>query len=254
MSEVRGLTIIEPVAPAVLTVSTGTGGANMLSSPPKEVWLAAGTGTTSIDLDFGTAVELDGFYLGFTNAAAAATWTISSMTGPNGAGLAAISGGAKPFRVPGGGPRYHGYARLSQPVTSRYFRLSVTQPAGSDPLFIGRLIAGLAFERPYEFKSGRRPVDLSKRTELQDGGFGIDAGAIKSSYRLTLADLSDDDVETLWAIIMRLGEQAPVLLIEGHDDPVKFDQMHYGLFDKFEPYERENPQDTRWGLGITDWS
>ncbi len=251
---VHGLTIIEPIPPALLTTSNGSGGQNMLSHPPKEVWAAAATGTTDIDLDFGTAAAIDSFFLGFANAAATATWAIFSKTGPAAEGVTPIGGGAVPFRVAEApGPRHHAFMQLPQAVSSRYFRISVTQPATADPLFIGRLIAGNAFEKPYEYKSGRRPVDLSRRTDLFDGGFGVEAAAIKSSFRLTLADLEDGDVDELYEIIMRVGEHRPILLIEGYAEAPAFRQIHHCLFDKFEPYERNDPQDTRWGLGITDW-
>ena len=55
-----------------------------------------------------------------------------------------------------------------------------------------------------------------------------------------------------WQIVMAIGESAPLLIVEGHDT-VRFSHLHYGLFQRLEPYEREEPEDTRWGLSIRDW-
>jgi hypothetical protein len=190
--------------------------------------------------------------LGFTNATPSATWSVATMMGPGGASLSVIRSTVA-FPVPNAiGPRQHGYLRLAEPVATRYLRITVNQVGGSAPLFAGIVLIGLTIERPYEYRAGRVALDLSKRTELVDGGFGVSEGAIVSSYRFTLSGLTDAQVEELWQIVMSIGESAPLLVIEGHDS-LCFSHLHYGLFQRLEPYEREEPEDTRWGLSIRDW-
>ncbi len=248
-----GILIINPLPIAAIVTSNGTGAANLLSPSTREVWRASAVGASTIDLDFGEPVTLDTVFLGFTNATPAATWSLATMTGPAGAGSIVISADAS-LRVDHPiGARHHSLVRLYEPVTTRYLRISVNQVGGGAALQAGIVLAGLAIDRPYEYRAGRAPLDLSKRTELNDGGFGISRAAIVSSYRFTLSGLSDEQVEELWQIVMAIGESAPILIVEGHDTPVRFSQIHYGLLQRLEPYEREEPEDTRWGLSIRDW-
>ena len=247
-----GIGIIAPLPIAIIAVSDGTGGANLLTPSPREVWTAAAVGTSTIDVDLGAVRQLDTVFMGFSNASAEAVWSIATMTGPGGTGLSTVHATVG-LRVPHAiGARHHGYARLLEPVSTRYLRLTVDQVSGSIPLQAGVLLVGLTIERPYEYRAGRVALDLSKKTELVDGGFGISKGAIVSSYRFTLSGLTDEQVEELWQIVMAIGESAPLLIVEGHDT-VRFSHLHYGLFQRLEPYEREEPEDTRWGLSIRDW-
>lgn len=248
-----GILIISPLTIAAVAASDGTGAANLLSPSPREVWRAAAVGASTIDLDFGAVVTLDTVFLGFTNATAGATWSLSTMTGPGGAGLSIISASATLRVAQSTGARHHGFMRLAVPVATRYLRLGLIQVGGAVPLQAGIVLAGLATERAYEYRAGRGAIDLSKRTEMLDGGFAVERGAIKGSFRFTLSDLDDDAVEELWKLVIEVGEQSPLLLVEGHDDAPLFSQLHYGLFDRLEPYEREDPAQTRWGLSIRDW-
>lgn len=248
----KGISLVAPLSIQTVTVSDGTGGNNLASPSTREVWRSGAVGTSTIDLDFGAVAPLDTVFLGFTNASAAATLSVATMTAPGGVGLSVISASAA-LRVPHStGQRHHGYVRLPAPVMTRYLRITVNQVSGGVPLQAGVALAGLAIGRPYEYRAGRVAIDLSKKTELADGGFGISPGAVISSYRFTLAGLTDDQVEELWQIVMELGESAPLLIVEGHDT-VRFSHLHYGLFQRLEPYEREEPEDTRWGLSIRDW-
>lgn len=245
-----GIGIVRPLPVAAIIVSNGTGAVNLLTSSTREVWRAAAVGSSNIDLDFGAVVSLDTIFLGFTNATAAATF--SASIGGSWDGMTTIVP-TRAFRVPHTiGSRHHGYIKLAQPVSTRYLRITVNQVGGTAPLQIGIVLAGLMIERPYEFRAGRVAIDLSKKTELADGGFGINHAAIVASYRFTLSGLTDEQVEELWAIVMTLGESAPLLIVEGHDT-LRFSHLHYGLFQRLEPYEREEPEDSRWGLSIRDW-
>ncbi|PXW73775.1 hypothetical protein C7451_10961 [Blastomonas natatoria] len=248
----RGIGIVAPVGVSSITVSNGTGGLNLLTPSPREVWRAAAVGSSNIDIDLGANVSIDTVFLGFTNATPDATWSVATMTNSSGAGLSVVAG-TRALRVPGPiGQRQHGYLRLDAPISTRYLRLTVTQMGSGAPLQAGILLVGLTAERPYEYRAGRVALDLSKRTELVDGGFGINPAAIVSSYRFTLSGLTDEQVEDLWQIVMTVGESAPLLIVEGHDT-LRFSHLHYGLFQRLEPYEREEPEDTRWGLSIRDW-
>lgn len=247
-----GIGIVAPLAITSISTSNGTGASNLLTPSPREVWRAAAVGTAMIDLDFGSALPVDTIFLGFTNATPDATWSVATMSAPGGSGLNIVRSTVT-LRVPHAtGTRQHGYVRLAAPVTTRYLRITVTQVGGAAPLQVGILLAGRMIERPYEYRAGRVALDLSKKTELVDGGFGINPGAIVSSYRFTLSGLTDEQVEELWQIVMAIGESAPLLVVEGHE-ALRFSHLHYGLFQRLEPYEREEPEDTRWGLSIRDW-
>lgn len=247
-----GIGIVPPLGIASITASNGTGAANLLTSSPREVWRAAAVGTSIIDVDLGAAASIDTIFLGFTNATPDATWSIATMTAPGGVGVFLVAG-VRVIRAPGAtGKRHHGYVRLAAPVSTRYLRVTVTQVGGAAPLQAGVLLVGRTIERPYEYRAGRVALDLSKKTELIDGGFGISPGAIVSSYRFTLSDLTNEQVEELWMIVMAIGESAPLLIVEGHE-ALRFSHLHYGLFQRLEPYEREEAENTRWGLSIRDW-
>lgn len=247
-----GIGIVAPLAIAAISANNGTGASNLLTRSPREVWRAAAVGSSIIDIDLGVVTAIDTIFLGFTNATQGATWSIATMTGPGGAGLSVIRSTVA-LPVPNAiGPRQHGYVRLDEPVATRYLRVTVNQVGGSAPLYAGIVLVGLTIERPYEYRAGRVALDLSKKTELVDGGFGVSEGAIVSSYRFTLSGLTDAQVEELWQIVMSIGESAPLLVVEGHDS-LRFSHLHYGLFQRLEPFEREEPEDTRWGLSIRDW-
>ncbi|KAK0340202.1 hypothetical protein LTR94_031482, partial [Friedmanniomyces endolithicus] len=140
-----GVLIIKPLAIAATPTVTGTGQANLLSADPNEAWIAASTAAVTIDIDMGSAVTVDSFFLGYTNAGAAATWTIARATGL-GTGLTTIKASGLMRAADSEGPRHHCFARLGAAVSSRYFRLTLTQ-AGTAPLYVGALVLGLAFEK-----------------------------------------------------------------------------------------------------------
>lgn len=245
----RGLTIMRPLPVAQFLNVYGNGQNYLLTPDPKEVWDTGSTGLGSLNIDFGAVVEFDTVFLGFTTAAAAATWRLVKTDG-----VAAELLPTTALRVPGStGPRYHGLAKLGAPVASQTLRLTLDQPGTSGAMQAGVLMVGKRFEHPYEFKSGRKPIDLSERVDLASGGFGFGRGAIKSSFRFTFSDLDDADLETLWNEIMAVGSSNPVLLVEGGEGAVTHNQVHYGVFERFEPYERDDPADTRWALSMTDW-
>lgn len=233
---------------------TGSGAANLLTPSPKEAWIAQSVGTSIIDIDLGANTEIDSIFLGSTNAAAGATWSIERGTGL-GTGLTALIAAGTPFRHPESpGPRHHGFAHLGASVTGRYFRIAITQ-TDTAPLFAGTLVIGRAFTAPYEYGAGRIAIDTGAREALQDGGFGIGDGVVKAGFRWTFAGLSTTQVNALWTIAIDRGERRPVLVVEGAEGEARRnEELHYGLFDSFEAYEREAPEATRWSLSMTEWT
>lgn len=246
-----GMTLIKPALIAAVQ-ATGSAPGNLLSPDPKEVWTATNTSNVSIFLDLGEEVQFDALFLGFSNAAAGATIAVSRTATLGGTVTAEISP-SRAFRMQGGGPRYHHYQTFNNMVSARYLRLLINQANPAAPINIGTLIIGQRLVLPYEYRSGRRPIDLSQITETISGGYGIDRRAIKSSFRFTLAGINDVDLDRLWAMVSEVGQSGPLIGVEGHEDNPRYDQLHYGLFGTLEPYEREDAQDTRWGLVINDW-
>lgn len=249
--------ILEPLPIAATptiagTAGAGSGAANLLSASPREIWLAGDDGISTIDVDMGTAVDVQGLFLGFTNATTAATWKIEKGTGL-GTGLTEIMATGAFRAADSLGPGHHGFAVLDDPVNARYFRLTVTQT--SVALRAGVLAIGRIFQAPYEYGSGRILIDTSTREGLPDGGFGIGAGVIKSGYRWTFIDLSAADRRELWRLTSRRGEHRPVVVDEETGEGAGLnEELHYGLFNRFEPYEREAPDQSRWALSMEDWA
>ncbi|MCP9222735.1 hypothetical protein MKP08_08255 [Erythrobacter sp. LQ02-29] len=248
----RGLTILCPLPFASVTVSDGTGAAYLSTPDPKEVWRAGALRAGSIEVDLGATIPIDTAMLGFTNAAATATWAVTVISADRQTNT--VIHGPATMRVPGAaGARFHALALAQQPVEGRFVRFTFTQAQGAPALEIGLALVGLRAEHAYEWRSGRRPIDLGERVDLAGGGFGFGSGAIKGSYRFTAADLSDAEVEDLWNTIMEVGVRRPVLLVEGGDNAVSHNRIHYGVFERFEPYERADAADTRWALTLQDW-
>lgn len=247
-----GLTLVEPYT--ISNISAPGNDAQLLLTPdPKEVWQRGGNATTAIEIDLGEERSVDAVFIGFATLSAQSQVQVIKTTA-FGSGTTTLVSANRPFRAPGGkGPAYHHFVRFDQPATLRYMRIIISTGNTGPDLQAGVMMVGRALVYPYEFRSGRRPIDMSGRTSTKSGGFGIDVGATKSAFRCTVAGLSDNDVDDLYELAMLAGESIPVLAVEGHQGTPTHRQLHYGLFDQFEPYEREAPQDTRWGLAFEDW-
>lgn len=71
------LLMLAPAPIAVVVPSRGTGGANLLTPDPKEVWSDTATGNVTIDFPLGAVRSIDTVFLGsIVGAAAEATWSI----------------------------------------------------------------------------------------------------------------------------------------------------------------------------------
>lgn len=248
-----GVLIIKPLTIAAVPTVTGSGAANLRTFDPNEAWVAPSTASLTMDIDMGAAVTVDSFYLGYTNAAAAATWTISSGTGL-GTGLTVIKPSGLMRPADSEGPRHHAFARLAEPVTARYFRLTLAQ-AGGAALYAGALIIGLAFEKHREYGPGRAVIDTGTRQDLPSGGFGTGDGVVKAQFAFSFIDLTADETLKLWSIKKDRGLRKPVVLVEDADLTAGLnDAIHYGVFDRFQPIDRANAVDRRWAGAVVEWT
>ena len=193
---------------------------------------------------------VDCFFLGGVTAPVGTAWAVQQATGM-GTGLNGIAFGN--IALPGAtGSPYQSALTLAAPVTGRYFRVVLT-PASSAAVSIGNLCIGAMFKHPYAYGSGRPLIDSTRRSELFDGGFGVDEGTIKLGFRWRFVDLSPARADELMAELLQLGIGKPIVAIEDVDIALRTTALHYGLFDKFEPWERANPVDTVWALSMTEW-
>jgi hypothetical protein len=247
------MTILRPLAPSALTVSHGVGGSNLLTPDPKEVWSGGGAAIV-IDVDLGSSKSIDTIYVGYFDVINA-TWTVTGGAGSYTTtshlaltGLQAVSSVAVP-------KRRHGLLRLAAPVANRYIRITVNPPDGATYM-IGIVAVGLSFQPTHnrEWGSGRSIIDTGTKEELLGGGFGIGEGARKAGYRWTFGDLTDAEVDALYDLALDAGETRVILVVE---DPATSaglnERIHYGLFDRIEAYERQNPDLSRWSLSMREW-
>lgn len=247
-----GVAIIKPLAIAAVNVSSGTGATNLVTPAPREVWQSDTATSHVLYLDFGSVVQFDTLYLGGCYLPNGATWT-AYRTDTIG-GVATLLAGPSAVSLPlsSGGP-CQSVLRLSELAASRFVRIDFALPTAS-AIMVGLALVGLAFVHDKAFGGGRPLNDLSRIVELQDGGFGIDEGTIKAGYRWRFIDLTPDELEQLWQILLSVGRKKPVVVIEDLTaGAITEPSVHYGLFDKFEPWERANAQDTIWALSMTEW-
>lgn len=244
--------IICPLAIAELAVSSGAGSKdNLLTPSPREVWLSSAAASHIIDIDLGSVQSLDTAYIGGLSLGIGASWSIQTATGM-GAGLGAATTVAVALAGAATAP-YQSLIHLPAPVATRYLRIIVT-PAAPVELEVGIVAFGLSWEHAYAYGSGRPLIDTTRKTDLFDGGFGIDAGVIKSGFRWRFTDLSKVEADSLAALIRLVGIGKPVIVVEDMTAlPPADAELHYGTFDKFEPWERANPVDTIWALSMTEW-
>lgn len=248
-----GVLIVKPLALAAAPAVAGTGAANLVTDDPNEAWIAPSAAPIAMDIDLGAEIAVDSFYLGYTNAAPAASWSIAHGTGP-GAGLVDLKP-VGPMRAADSlGPRHHAFHRLAVPVVGRYFRLSLAQD-GAEPLFAGRLVIGRAFEKHRDYGPGRLLIDTSTREDLPGGGFGFGDGVVKAQFAFSFSDLTTAQRDALYAIKWECGLRKPVVLVEDADAPAGLNEaIHYGVFDRFQVWERANPRDTKWAGAVIDWA
>jgi hypothetical protein len=246
---VSNMIVFNPLPMAAVTSPAGyTGGDNLLTPDPKEVAVTMlGPGVGSFDIDMGAAVTIDTLLLGGLSAGNY-LYAFASATGM-GTGITTLA-------FPGGPTNAapYGFLKLAQPVTSRYFRI---QAGTSVALFtLGVIALGLSFQPTHnrEWGGGRLLIDTGSKERLLGGGFGIGRGVRKAAYRWTFGDLLDAELDALWNLALDRGETSAIVVVEDPAETVGLgNRIHYGLFDRFEAFERQNPSQTRWALSVEDW-
>lgn len=246
------IAIINPIAISATDVNSGAASkGNLLTAPPREVWATGSISVLAIDVDLGSAQTFDTIYLGNHNLPADATWTFGPSTGL-GTGVSWETSGS--VRLPGStGPRYQTVITRTATSAARFFRIYIAF-SSAQVCEIGVLAVGQALRHSYAYSSGRQLIDTTRRTDLFDGGFGVDHGAVKAAFKWRFVDLDPSTRDLLWSLAVNRGIARPVIVIEdGASLPPPEASVHYGLFDKFEAWERANPADTVWSLSMTEW-
>lgn len=252
------LLIVQPLPIAAIAASRGVGAANLLSPDPKEVWADDAVGASaSIVVDLGALRTIDTVFLGFVEPpAAGATWSVKANSGSGADFWLQTETALRVTDVAGTFPaRTHalwfGAARAVRVLT-----IFLDQPVGSPPLTAGVVVIGKAFvaDLGQEWGAGRQPIDSGTVTELPSGGFAVVEGARKARFSWTFGDLSQAETDQLEQIALALGETAPGLVIEDADRTAGLNnRIHYGLFEKWNQFERRNRRQTRWEVGIKQW-
>lgn len=239
------LSIIRPLAATI--AGSMTNAARMATPDPKEVAYSNGAAARTIDLDLGSVQTVGAVYLG--GVSGTTSFTVTGGT----AGYATTAFGnidVAPKRT-AIAPRQ--YLLQLEPTALRYIRLSA---ALADGFEVGLAIAGERFTPTWghEWGAGRGLVDTGTASRNRAGGFGVNPGAIATSYDWTLGDLTDEEREALFDMLRKVGETNPMIVCEDPAQTADLDaRLHYGLFQRLEKYERRSVGITRWSLRLEDW-
>lgn len=235
---------------AVAATSNSASAPAVLTRSPREVWTSAAGTAHAIDIDLGSAQSADCIYIGGVSAPGTSLWGLQRATGM-GTGLVDVVSGTLALTGAAAAP-YESALVINAPVSSRYWRINIAT-ATSVAISVGVVAIGQLFRHPYAYGAGRPLVDTSRRTELFDGGFGVDEGTVKAGFRWRFVDLSEARAEELYALLRQLGTSKPGVVIENLTVTLRDTSLHYGLFDRFEPWERANAIDTVWALSLSEW-
>ncbi|MBX9816073.1 MAG: hypothetical protein K2X76_15350 [Sphingomonas sp.] len=253
---VRAIVRPEPMA---LSYSEGlVAPANLLSDEPKSVAVSQGGAQPYAVFALPAPTLIDTIFFGFVAAADAVFEGLGFTAGADtGAGLGVIGNtAALTTQVQGG--RRHAVLTLAAPITTSLITIRLTR-AGAFPagLSIGKIAVGRAFRPQWggEWGGGVGLTDTGTATRRRDGGFGIDPGVSAAQMQWTFGDLSDAERAQLFGMLKRRGATTqPFLVIEGGDNgPSSTEEVHWGLFTRIEPYERQAPGMSRWSLRFEDW-
>jgi hypothetical protein len=239
--------IVSPLP--ILSITAGA--ENLLTPSPKEVWAPAAASPVVLDIDFGSAVEFDTIFLGYTNATVGSQ--IAVVADPAGANVEIFA--QQVVRAADAiTSRPHLLVQLPASVTRRYVRVLVYQ-GGGQAFVAGIMLVGLRFQAGHERGAGRQIIDTGSKERLPDGGIAGEDGVLLTSLRWRFIGLSDAMRRRLWNLAWGRGERRPVLVVEEPDSELlgANERIHYGTFDRFDSYERQNPDDTAWGLSMTEW-
>lgn len=244
------LAIVRPL-PLASVGGTLEGAGYLITPDPKEAAVAASAVTKSIDIDLGSVQTIDTIFIGYTSDDGSGSFVAQSGT-VNYTATARGTIPAAPSLAPG--QRRHFLQVAVTPYQARYIRLTSAFQAGYS---VGVVAVGLAFRPTYgrEYGSGRYITDTSSVQRLFGGGFGIDEGARVPGWSFTMGDLTDDEVDRLYAITWATGESRSILAIEDPDFTAGLNErIHWGLFAKIDAYERFAPGQSRWSLRVDEWA
>lgn len=250
--------IMPPYDIMAISASRGDGAANLLRPSPREIWQDSASGSpVSVDIDLGTAQVIDTVFLGFIwYADAGATWSITGgLAAYDQITLASARTLCAPSRAGQVGQYGHAFWTGAQ-ASIRYLRIIISQPAGKPAIAIGTLCAGAAWQPIWntETGGGRGVKDTGTLTRLPSGGVSVVEGARYGTYKFTLGDLTDDEVDYLYDLQLALGETRRVLVVEDPEHtPGLRSRIHYGAFTGLRAFERRDPNQTRWEATIEDW-
>jgi hypothetical protein len=243
------LAICQPLLPVGITASAGAGAANLLTENPREAFVAAAAGAATITIDLGAAYDIDTVFLGFTNAAATDTFTVSVGSG-GGAQVAAGTFAHSHRRA----PLRHASVVLPATVSARHVTIATSTAAA---LIAGVVAVGRAI-RPFsghEWGSGRPITDTSQVDRLQSGSFAINRGVASGGWQWTMPNLTDDERERLYALALDVGIGGTVLVIEDPDPGFGLNErVHWSLLARLEPFARQQPGESKWAMQIGDWA
>lgn len=246
------LTFTKALFPTVATVGGGGSGTGALTPDPKEV--SSGNSTQYINLDFGAAVTVDTFFIGFINGNSDFTsiqidqqTSFANTVGQTLLGSASF-GAVSSYRR-------HAFLKIGAPVTGQYFAYRL-QPVSAVDWTVGITLAGLSVQPSlgHEWGAGRQPIDMGISTPLRAGGFAVEPAGRKAAWQFTTADLTDADLSALWDMALDLGISSPVLVTEdpAAAQPALNSGLHYGLLQQPQAYERQLGGH-RWSWRVEEW-
>lgn len=234
---------------AKFATAVTAGQERLLTPDPKETFTGGSTSVT-IGLDLGASYSLDNFFVGFLSSG------VTAVTAYTGGSLGATTNNQGAMSLgPTTARRRHAWLKLAAPVSSRYVSFGVT--ASASGWSAGVALAGLALQPTWghEWGSGRFVDDRSLKQPLMGGGYAVERGARVPGWQWTVGDLTDVELATIWDTMQDVGQSAPVLVSEdpGASQPALNENIHYGLFDRPEAYERQSPGQSRWSFRLLEW-
>ncbi len=252
------LLLLSPLPISAIAVSRGSGGANLLTRSPKEVWADDAVGSASaINIDLGALTAIDTVYLGYVSPpAAGATWSITGGAAGYAEQVLKASGPLRAVDTATRAPATTHALWTGASATVRYVQILLLQPGGSAPLRAGIAMAGRAWRPTFnmEFGAGRRVIDTGTVAALPDGGFSTIEGARKREFNWSLGDLSTAEADALEELLLDHGESVPLLVVEDPDATVgQRARIHYGLFVGLKAFERANPAQTKQQFLFEEW-
>lgn len=245
--------IVVPPFPMQSASSSGgeASAANLLTANPKEAFSSPGSDRT-ITIITGPLRMIDTIFLGFIDIANGTNIIFTSLDGqqdgPVQRGTVTIQRN--------GSRLAHALVKLPAPVRAAGMQIGF-YGAANVPMTAGVFAMGRSFQPAggREWGSGRRVIDTGSKERLLSGAFGVNPGARAGAWSWSMADLSDVEVESLYDMVMDLGETGDVLVVEDPDQTAGLNnRIHWGKFGTITPYERMFQQHTRWEFNIEDWA